>query len=417
MSSPTAATLDSSSSSESRGAARPPRKLNILILAGFVRSIDWSETLWAADLAHALAARGHKVEVAADGCDDPTLFAGLPLIIHRPNRRHFGAEPFLFRYWARSLLRARPDSVCLSLTPLICGDVWLPLGARANEIVTRILAERSPVSAAMEIVHHPWLLHELLAERRAAKDTPRRRVQPLTIGPHAEKSSLRSLGYAARAQPLRGLERETARREVRAALGLNETDRAFLLSGTHAEEQTSANLLQALAMLERVATPSRVAATLDAPLPSQPRLRLLVTGRYPHMLHSLARDAHCAHAIVFAGTRVSIPRLLAASDLAIAAFGQQGLGTGRFACEAIRAGVPLLAAQHAPGSDLVDSGMHKPGEIIRDDTREGWLAAMGKILDDRWMSDARAAAASVGPDLTIARLTERLESYLLGALR
>lgn len=397
--------------------SRSPRKLNILILAGFVRSIDWSETLWAADLAHALAARGHKVEVAVDGCDDPTLFAGLPLIVHRPNRRHFGAEPFLFRYWARGLLRARPDSVCLSLTPLFCGDVWLPLGARANEVVARILAERSPVSAAMELVHHPWLLHELLAERRAAKDTPRRRVQPLTIGPHAEKSSLRSLGYAARAQPLRGAERETARREVRAALGLNETDRVFLLSGTHATDVTAANLLQALAMLERVATPSRILSSKDAAPSAQPRLRLIVTGRYPHLLNSLARDANCAHSLVFAGTRVSIPRLLAASDIAIAGFGQTGLGTGRFACEAIRAGVPLLAAQHAPGSDLVDSGMHKPGEIIRDDTREGWLGAMGKILDDRWMTEARAAAGSVGPDLTVARLTERLESYLLGALR
>lgn len=417
MSSLTAATLDSPHSSESRASARPPRRLNILVLAGYVRSLDWSETLWAPDLAHALAARGHKVEVAADGCDDPTLFAGLPLIVHRPNRRHFGAEPFLFRYWARSLLRARPESVCLSLTPLICGDVWLPIGTRANEVVARILSERSPVAAAMELAHHPWVLHELLAERRAAKDTPRRRVQPLTIGPHAEKSSLRSLGYAARGTALVGEARLAARREVRTAFGLHDADRVFLLGGTHATEQTAANLLEALALLERVATPSRMTPASDS-IPATPaRLRLIVTGRSPHMLYTLARRAGCAHALVFAGTRANIPRLLAASDIAIAAFGQLGLGTGRFACEAIRAGIPLLASQHAPGSDLVDSGTHKPGEIVRDDSREGWLGALGKVLDDRWMSDARAAAASVGADLTIPRLTERLESYLLGALR
>lgn len=403
-------------SSAPRNAERPPRKLNILVLAGFVRSLDWSETLWAPDLAHALAARGHKVEVAADGCDDPTLFAGLPLIVHRPNRRHFGAEPFLFRYWARSLLRARPDSVCLSLTPLICGDVWLPIGTRANEVVARILSERSPVAAAMELVHHPWLVHELLAERRAAKDTPRRRVQPLTIGPHAEKSSLRSLGYAARANPLAGAERDSARREVRERLALQETDRVFLLSGTHADEHTSANLLEALALLERVATPSRMMANGDASQ-NPPRLRMIVTGRFPHMLHTLARRAGCTHSVVFAGTRVNMARLLAASDVAIAAFGTRGLGTGRFACEAIRAGVPLLAGLHAPGSDLVDTGLHKPGEIVREDSREGWLGALGKILDDRWTTESRAAAASVGADLTVSRLTARLESYLLGALR
>lgn len=389
--------------------------LNILILAGFVRSIDWSETLWAPDLAHALAARGHKVEVAADGCDDPALFAGLPLIVHRPFRRHFGAEPFLFRHWARALLKSRPDSVCLSLTPLFCGDVWLPLGARAREAVSRLLAERSPIAAAMELAHHPWLLHELLAERRAAKDTPRRRVQPLTIGPHAEKSSLRSLGYAARAPALAQAERAAARQEIRAALGLGESDRVFLLNGTHANSVTAAHVLQALAMLERVATPSRVIS--DGVPAAQPKLRLVVTGRFPHMLHTLSKDAGCGHLVIFAGTRVSIARLLAASDVAIAAFGEAGLGTGRFACEAIRAGVPLLAWRDAPGSDLVDSGTHRPGEMVRDETKEGWLAAMGKILDDRWLNDARAAAASVGPDLTIQRLIERLESYLLGALR
>ncbi|MBX3387840.1 MAG: glycosyltransferase [Phycisphaeraceae bacterium] len=395
---------------------RPSRKLNILILAGFVRSLDWSETLWAPDLAHALAARGHRVEVALDGCDDPALFDGLPLLVHRPNRRHFGAEPFLFRYWARSLLKARPDRVCLSLTPLICGDVWLPIGTRANEVVSRILAESSPVAVAMELVHHPWLLHELLAERRAAKDTPRRRVQPLTIGPHAEKSSLRSLGYAARSNPIIGAERDAVRCEVRERLSLQDSDRVFLLSGTHADEHTSANLLEALALLERVATPSRMMANGDQPQ-SAPRLRLIVTGRFPHMLHTLARRAGCAHSVVFAGTRVNMARLLAASDIAIAAFGTQGLGTGRFACEAIRAGVPLLAGLHAPGSDLVDTGLHKPGEIVREDTREGWLGALGKILDDRWMAEARAAAASVGADLTVSRLIARLESYLLGALR
>lgn len=415
MSSASTKTLDCASSL--RLADRPPRRLNILILAGFVRSIDWSETLWVPDLARALAARGHKVEVALDGCDDPALFDGLPLLIHRPNRHHFGAEPFLFRFWARSLLKARPDSVCLSLTPLICGDVWLPIGTRANEVVSRILSERSPVGAAMEVVHHPWVLHELLAERRASKDTPRRRVQPLTIGPHAEKSSLRSLGYAARAAALLGEERIAARRDVRSVLGIAEADRVFLLGGTHATEETSANLLEALSLLERVATPSRMTPGTDSVPATPARLRLIVTGRSPHMIHRLARRAGCAHAVVFAGTRANIPRLLAASDVAIAAFGQPGLGTGRFACEAIRAGVPLLAAHGAPGSDLVDTGLHKPGEIVREDSREGWLGALGKILDDRWMADARAAAASIGPDLTIPRLTERLESYLLGALR
>ena len=109
--------------------------------------------------------------------------------------------------------------------------------------------------------------------------------------------------------------------------------------------------------------------------------------------------------------------LLAASDVAVAAFGDPGSGTGRFVCEAIRAGLPVIAGAHAPGADLTDSGLHKPGIVVHDDSAEGWLAALGKVLDERWLKDCRAAAASVGPDLTVERLVSRLESYLQGALR
>ncbi len=412
-----AAAIPESIVNDSRLSARPSRKLDILILAGYVRSLDWSESLWAPDLAHALAARGHRIEVAADGCDDPTLFRGLPLTIHRPTRKHFGAEPFAFRRWALSIMSARPQSVCLSLTPMVCGDVWLPVGKRSSEMVGQLFSAHRPLAAAMELLHYPWLFHELLAEHRAARQAPRRRVQPLTIGPHAEGSSLRSLGYAARAAPLTGKAREEARHRVREMLRIGPADLVLLLSGTHTRPHTAQNLLAALSMLSRSATASR---TDEAPAVGDPpplRLRVLVTGRYPHTLDTLAHQAGCASLLVHAGTRAPIDELLAASDVAIAAFGDAGIGTGRFACEAIRAGLPVIAAEDAPGSDLADSGTHKPGAVVREDSPEGWLAVLGKVLDQRWLDACRAAAASVGPDLTTERLVARLESYLLGALR
>ena len=61
-----------------RLAMRGGSSADILILAGFVRSLDWAESLWVPDLARTLAARGHKVEVVLDGCDLPRCSATCP---------------------------------------------------------------------------------------------------------------------------------------------------------------------------------------------------------------------------------------------------------------------------------------------------------------------------------------------------
>ena len=215
--------------------------------------------------------------------------------------------------------------------------------------------------------------------------------------------------------PLTGDAKVRARQQVRRALSIGPDDLVLYLSATHTRDQTAAHLMSALAMLQRSATPSRVGPHGTSSL--APAIRMVASGRYPHTLELFAREAGCDPAIIHAGARVDTAALLAASDVAVAAFGDPGSGTGRFVCEAIRAGLPVIAGAHAPGADLTDSGLHKPGIVVQDDSAEGWLAALGKVLDERWLKDCRAAAASVGPDLTVERLVSRLESYLQGALR
>lgn len=393
-----------------------PRSLSVLLFAGFVRRIPWAESAWVPDIARALVSRGHRVEVCVDGCDDTDTFRDLSLIVHRPQRQHFGAEPFAFRTFARRLRRKRPDSVTLSLTPIICGDVWLPIDRRSRDIARDLFTMHHPVAALLELSHHPWLIHELLAERRALQDAPRHRVQPLTIGPHAPGSSLRSLGYAARVEPFEGDVREQARTTTRARLGIGPGDTALLLSGTHTRRDTSAAFMQAFATLTRSATPSRAFSLASPPVP-RAQMRLIVTGRYAHTIDRAARAAGVADLIVHAGSHADMRPLLAAADAAVAAFGEPGLGTGRFVSEAIRAELPVVAHEHAPGSDLADSGLHKPGIVVRGDSPEAWLAGLGKLADTQWILDAKRAAARVKNDLTIPRVVERLESYLLGALR
>ncbi|HEX8875813.1 MAG TPA: glycosyltransferase [Phycisphaerales bacterium] len=401
-----------------------PRSLDVLVFAGFVRRIPWSETAWVPDIARALVGRGHRVEVCVDGCDDVETFGDLPLVVHRAGRKHFGAEPFAYRAFARGLRRRRAGAVALSLTPIVCGDVWLPIDRRARDIARDLFTMHHLTAALLELTHHPWLVHEMLAERRALLDAPRHRVQPLSIGPHAPGSSLRSLGYAARVEPLEGAARDEARRRARARLSIGDNDTALLVSGTHARLESAAALMQAFATLTRSATSSRAFALSDrsADRPAdrsahRAQMRLIVTGRSAHTIDRAARGAGVADLVVHAGSRVDMPPLLAAADAAVAAFGEPGLGTGRFVSEAIRAELPVVAHEHAPGSDLADSGLHKPGIVVRGRSPEAWLAGLGKLADAQWMADARRAAARVKNDLTIARVVERLESYLLGALR
>lgn len=372
------------------------------------------------DIARALVGRGHRVEVCVDGCDDVETFGDLPLVVHRAGRKHFGAEPFAYRTFARRLRRRRAGAVALSLTPIVCGDVWLPIDRRARDIARDLFTTHHLTAALLELTHHPWLVHEMLAERRAMLDAPRHRVQPLSIGPHAPGSSLRSLGYAARVEPLEGAAREEARGRARAWLSIADNDTAILVSGTHATLESAAALMQAFATLTRSATPSRAfalsAGSADRPSP-RAQMRLIVTGRSAHTIDRAARGAGVADLVVHAGSRVDMRPLLAAADAAVAAFGEPGVGTGRFVSEAIRAELPVVAHEHAPGSDLADSGLHKPGIVVRGRSPEAWLAGLGKLADAQWMADARRAAARVKNDLTIARVVERLESYLLGALR
>lgn len=384
----------------------PTRRLAVLIIGGFVRDIPWSETLWLPDLARALARRGHAVEVMVDGCDDVRAFDGIALTVLRPGRTHFGADPFVLRRAARELMRARAQSVTLSMTPLVCGDVWMPLGARARDVVGQLLRTHHPIGAMVELSHHPWLLHELLAERRAVAERPRRRSEPLTIGPHGPQSVLRSLGYAARVEPLSGETREAARAATRAALGLGESELVLLVSGTHATAAEARGLFGGLATLMR----SRLG-------PADAGLRVVLTGRQPFSLLREAERAGVLDSVVHAGSCVRMDAMMAASDLCVAAFGEAAGGTGRFVSEAIRAGLPVIAHERAAGSDLVDSGLSKPGLVVHERTSEAWLAGLGRALDPAWLEARRRACRGMAADLTIDRLAARVESYLVGALR
>jgi len=225
--------------------------VRVLLIAEYVRHNPVTIGYWAVDLARALAARGHQITVAVDGLQDPeplTSFGrgsvpeGEPIDVrvHRPGRDHLGAKPFTFQHWA---LRQRDEvrhDVCLSLTPLVAGDVWLPLAPQTWDSIKSILMTQSPISAVSEFVHRPWLPAMDIAERLANRSS----VQRLTFG-------LNGIGYASRLDQPDEARVADMRRMVRRRLGIDESRSVVFASVLHAHRSGLKSFLGAFGHVVR----------------------------------------------------------------------------------------------------------------------------------------------------------------------
>jgi len=115
--------------------------MKITVLTEYVRAMPWSMGAWAADIARALASRGHDARVACDGAEDPSVFGAVPALIRRPERTVRGGDPLGFQAWARERGTDGAEAV-VSLTPLAPGDVWAPLGDSTIEQLAPTLRDR-----------------------------------------------------------------------------------------------------------------------------------------------------------------------------------------------------------------------------------------------------------------------------------
>lgn len=349
--------------------------MNFLIAANFVRNMPWSHGWWAVVVARGLAARGHTVRAVVDGTECPAAFGAVPLTVARPDRIHLGAHPSRFVKLARELAARDPGTVTISFSPMAPGDLWIAQEPTPLEVVRSLVGNLKPVSLALELVHHPWLAFEAAAAWRA-------RGTKLRFGPSPDNTSPAILPMVSPLTPHAIARGRATGALIRQTLGVP-TDKPLMV----------VSLIDAA----RRDLSRRLAAWGERPM--------IALSSRPHSVATLAAQAGLTGVLPMTPTR-SVEVVLAASDVAVALPPSRSHATsGRWICDAIAMGVPVLADVDAPGSGLVErTGC---GEVVR--SEKDWPAALERAADpacrDRW----RRAASVAAPTVAFDRVLERLE--------
>ena len=380
--------------------------MKLLLFADYVRSSPIAISHWAIDLTRALHERGHEITLVIDGAEDCSLFQnqpGIRVLVHDPQRDHLGANPFAFQRFAQEQKDHVAHDRTLSLTPLVPADAWIPLGPGAWDNVKTVLATQSPVSAASELVHQPWLLAVEAAERVAAASNS----NVLTFG-----NGPGGLGYASRfAQPSE-VEVDEMRRSMRELLRISHDRRVVLLSAVHAHRGGLQPFLSAFAHLCRETTERK-------PL-------CIVMGRSGESIASAVAKAGCLEDVKLLGRTNRIVELLAACDLAaipLAAARHSRFGlksssvTGRFAADALCVGRPVIALNRAAGSELLNPPQDNsdplgPGWIVDSADSTQWSIGLTTAMSLLWLGHRTPAARAAGILLSMDRLIDRIERIL-----
>jgi hypothetical protein len=346
--------------------------------------MPWTPSWWAIVLAQALAERGHQVDLVLDGTEtSPEPTAPYRVHIARPGRIHLGAHPGRFVRLVQSLRREQPQAVVLSLTPLLAGDLWLPVEPSPLQIARRLVRDLRPVSLALELAHHPWLGFEAWAAWRAGHPGATRLAFDATAG--AE--------MLPRVTTLSQAQADAAHRasiDVRSSLSVPTGHALAVLSLPELNARVLSPFLSDLA-----AATARV---------SKPLTIVAATAR-PHTLARLAADAGLARLVPVTLSR-SMHTLLAAADLALAPPPQAppsaAGASGRWIADALALGVPVVAHKNAPGSDLIPQSVQAAWR-----TRDELAAALAHTLET---SPGRTPVPTIPTHLSRDRLLERLEA-------
>ncbi len=386
--------------------------MNIVVFAEHIRSMPWSLSIWSARIARGLAQRGHEVVLACDGIEDPAVAGPLRLLVRRPRRTLRGADPLGLARWARQVRGQMPGATAVSLTRYVPAELWIPLGLGIVPMLVRSVRTHRPVSAIMEVLHHPWAPQALLAERRARAGRGPRGHHPARLGALTARDGVAALGYASHLDVPAPEESAALRTEVRRLLGIPHSAVVFLTSAVHTDRAGLDAMLGGLALLRGGA------AGIDGGGPDRAPV-LLVVGRRTHTIRRACDRAGLGDSaegrVRILGGTGRIDAALAASD-AVIAYGARSdrACTGRFVCDALRAGKPVLAGAAAGGADLILSapGQPRPGMVVPGDTAAAWCECLAAACGGPWRGIAGAQASRIGAGLGMDRLVERVEAML-----
>ncbi len=364
--------------------------MQIQIVSNFVRNMPWDSGWWTVVLARCFVAQGHSVRILVDGVESHATLKGLETQISRPGRTHLGANPQHFAARARAARAAADGALTLSLTGWVPGDLWLPLDLTPGERVRAIFRDLRPLSAVMEFVHHPWLIHEAFAHRRALQQAVNDGSDTVRFG--NDSGAARGIGHASpHAADTRDQHAGEAQ-TLRKWLGIEDDELVFVLSAAEARPVSLGPITRGFAAL------SKGQGGLQ-------RAKLVVLTRRQHSVSRLIHDTGCDDGVIVMGLsrRVELP--LALADVAIAGPHTGGVASGRWISDAIRVGIPVVASEAASGAELAARG---GAAIVRSHDARGWAQAFSQALDTAWRHVAAERARAVAPSLSVGAMVQRL---------
>ncbi|MCK6476977.1 MAG: glycosyltransferase family 4 protein [Phycisphaerales bacterium] len=377
----------------------------IIFIAEYVRSMPWSTTAWVPALARALAAHGHRVHVLCDGVEDPALFDASPrlsLHIRRPRRKLRASDPLAFADWARRCASQVGPAHTVSFTHNTPGDLWIPLGEKVLPTLGRAIRAHRPATAAMEVLHRPWAVKALRAERQAAALARASGSRCARLGAPAAgdppDASTAFLGLASQFPALADDARRAARARLRSLLEVPHDSLVLMSSAVHADRDGLDSMLAGVRQYLR---------STDG--------HILLLGRKTHTLATLARRHDLVREAHILGATRDIPAVLAAADLALLpASRPDPRSTGRFLADCLHAGLPLIASPLVAGSSILrPAGSPAAGLVLDSHAPAAWREALSTAASPAWRAIAAAQAASVGCGLTIDSVAARLVDLLL----
>jgi hypothetical protein len=397
--------------------------VNILVISGRTARQPWTSGALAARICAALAAKGHTITLACQSLDDPALFAACKAR-HVFNTFDQTATdwPLGFASWARTQRRHIPHDVCLSLSRIVGGDVWMPLDPGGASWLTRARRTLSLKSLAIAATRHhgafrAWATEATLGAPWSGAGGLPLRVIAIGATSAGEVSRalhrIRGLGdRVIKADPFGILDppppevKSALRASTRAALDISPDRRVVLISATLPVGTTLDGLLLA----------TRELAEHDqsrAPI-------LLILGRDCFALHARATRLGAApHARILGLTERMDAALSAADAVALPHKADRGLfasgAVGRLGVDALRFGRPILALSGASGygvARLRSPAHESPGLVIDYPTAEAWLRALRQLESDTWLEHASTAAADIGAPMRFDRFADRLDATL-----
>lgn len=365
--------------------------MQILIVSNFIRNMPWVPAWWTVVLARAFEAQGHAVRLLVDGIESHDTLRGFESEIVRPNRTHLGANPGLFATRVREARKGAAGAVTLSLTGWVPGDLWLPLDQTPGELAGSIFRELKPLSAVLEFVHHPWLIHEAFAHRKAALEAAGSGAVRLRFG---EGPS--GVGHASVLTPGSRQSHADEARALRDILGIESGETVLVLSAAEAKPRT----LEPIARGFAAATGGGRGAS---------KARLIVLTRRQHSVSRVFQESGCGPEVIVMGLsrRVELP--LALGDVVIAGPLSGGVSSGRWVADALAVGLPVVASASASGAALATEG---GGAMVGAHEAGDWERGFELALDAAWRAGASERARAVAGRLSVDAMVQRLLATL-----